>query len=73
MACAFSFRALRFLKLIFLAVYSPLQQTLAGRGGLGGAQTAEVTDLELSLVDSIRNWYLALISKQTRNCAESSQ
>lgn len=49
MACAFSFRALRFLKLIFLAVYSPLQQTLAGRGGLGGAQTAKVTDLELSL------------------------
>lgn len=49
MACAFSFRALRFLNLIFLAVYSPLQQTLAGRGGLGGAQTAEVIDLEFSL------------------------
>lgn len=50
MACAFSFRALRFLILMFLAVYSPLQQTLAIRGGLGGARTAEVIDLELSLV-----------------------
>lgn len=49
MAYAFSFRALR-LNLIFLAVYSPLQQTLAGRGGAGGAQTAEVIDLELSRV-----------------------
>lgn len=47
MACAFSFRALRFLNLIFLAVYSPLQQTLAGRGGVGGAK---VIDPELSLV-----------------------
>lgn len=50
MACAFSFRTFRYLNLIFLAVYSPLQQTLAGRGGIGGAQTAEVIDLELSLV-----------------------
>lgn len=50
MARAFSFRALRFLNLMFLAVYSPVQQTLAGRGGVGGAQTAEVIDLELSLV-----------------------
>lgn len=60
MACAFS---LRFLNLIFLAVYSPLQQTLAGRGGVGGVQTAEVTDLSSHLWDSIRNWYLTLISK----------
>lgn len=61
--CAFSFRALRFLNLILLAVYSPLQQTLAGRGGVGGVQTAEVTDLSSHLWDSIRNWYLTLISK----------
>lgn len=50
MVCTFSFRALRFLNLILLAVYSPLQQILAGRRGIGGAQTAEVIDLELSLV-----------------------
>lgn len=38
------------MNLILLAVYSPLQQILAGRRGIGGAQTAEVIDLELSLV-----------------------
>lgn len=63
MACAFSFRALRFLNLIFLAVYSPLQQTLAGRGGVGGVQTAEVIDLELSLMRQHQELYLTLISK----------